>query len=244
MAHRGDSHSKDQNTRSENLAPPRHSAPDSRCFEVLRRLLKEEISLAPDHREDLRKSGLTDDTILQQHFCSIWPQTLHRLLGFSVQGADSAMLIPFPNPAGGLMDHIRVKVFPATLWDREGHSIKYLQPKGSPVRLFLPVATMAEALNGEVPLWLVEGEKKSLAVAQLGLPAIGFCGIHAWHTAGSRELLSDFDLVALANRIVELVPDGDVQTNQHVRRGAEGFALALARRGAKPRLVVLPDRLP
>ncbi len=43
--------------------------------------------------------------------------------------------------------------------------------------LFFPLLTMAAALRGDAPLWLVEGEKKALAVAQLELSAIGFCGI-------------------------------------------------------------------
>lgn len=193
--------------------------------------------------EDLKKSGLSDEVITRHRLFSIGPNTLERLLGFRIRGADSGMVIPFPDPmSGGFMDHIRAKVFPP-LKDADGHTIKYLQPKGSPARLFFPLATMAEALQGEVPLWLVEGEKKSLAVAQLGLPAIGFCGIQAWHVAGTRELLPDFDCLRLTNRIVELVPDGDVQTNPHVRRGAEDLALALARRGARPRLVVLPASL-
>jgi len=242
MSNRGKRHSTEQNTPSDSSAPPQQSTRSSRSLLILRRLLTEERSLAPEHREDLRQSGLTDDTILQQRFCSIWPKTLRRLLGFAVQGVDSAMLIPFPNPAGGFMDHIRVKVFPP-LKDREGHSIKYLQPKGSPVRLFFPLGTMLEARQGDIPMWLVEGEKKALAVAQLGLPAIGFCGIQAWHAGGSRELLPDFDFVTLSNRVVELVPDGDVQTNPHVRRGAEDLALALTRRSARPRLVVLPVSL-
>jgi uncharacterized protein DUF3854 len=221
----------------------RNPASVDRAAALFRQLLEEDWPLAPEHREDLTKSGLSDATIRRHRMFSVWRRKLKALLRFALPGFDSGMVIPFPDPAGGFLDHIRVKVFPTTLRDREGHAVKYLQPKGSPARLFVPLATMAEALDGETPLWLVEGEKKSLAVAQLGLPAIGFCGIHAWHTAGSRELIPDFEHVTLANRIVELVPDGDVQTNQHVRRGAEGFALALARRGAKPRLVVLPDRL-
>ena len=37
------------------------------------------------------------------------------------------MLFPFRAPAGGFMDHVRVKIFPA-LTDSSGHTIKYLQP--------------------------------------------------------------------------------------------------------------------
>jgi hypothetical protein len=90
------------------------------------------------------------------------------------------------------------------------------------------------------PFWCVEGVKKCLAVAQLGLPAVGFEGIEGWHAKGSRDLLPDFERVPLRGRVVELLPDGDWRTNPHVRRGVERFAEALATRGARPRLVVLP----
>ena len=93
------------------------------------------------------------------------------------------------------------------------------------------------------PLWLVEGEKKALAVAQLGLPAVGFCGIEGWHTAHSRELLTDFDTIRLAGRVVELAPDGDWRVNAHVERGVRRLAEAIERRGARLRLVVLPNEV-
>lgn len=197
--------------------------------------------LLPDHLEDLRRSGLTDETIKAHRFRSLTRVELQSLLNFKVPTAvRSALLIPFPDLAGGFMEHVRVKVFPP-LPGRHDNTIKYLQPTGSPPRLFFPLLTLKEALQENAPLYAVEGEKKSLAVAQLGLPAVGFCGIEGWHTKGSRDLIADFERLLLKDRIVELVPDGDCQTNDDVRRGAEHLALALAQRGARPRLVVLPS---
>jgi hypothetical protein len=163
------------------------------------------------------------------------------LLGFNPRGVVSAYLIPFPNPLGGWLDHVRLKVFPPLATERG--TIKYLQPRGSQIRLYFPLATLPAVLQPDVPLWLVEGEKKSLATAQLGLASVGFCGIEAWHQGGSRELLADFDAIPLRGRVVELVPDADVQTNSHVRRGLENLAVALAKRGTHPRLVTLPAEL-
>jgi hypothetical protein len=99
------------------------------------------------------------------------------------------------------------------------------------------------SIVGGEPLWVVEGAKKSLAVAQLGLPAVGFEGIEGWHVGGSRELLPDFAVVPLCGRVVELVPDGDVRTNPNVERGALGFAEALQARGARVRVVILPTAM-
>lgn len=199
--------------------------------------------LASEHREDLRKSGLTDETIREQFIRSAPPSMIGRLLGFDMPDIRSALLFPFRSPAGGFMDHVRVKIFP-TLTDAEGHSIKYLQPRGTPPRLYFVAACLVEALEGPAPLWVVEGEKKALAVAQLGFPAVGFCGVEGWHARSERRLLADFDAVQLRGRIVELLPDGDYKTNPDVHRAVQRFGAALAARGAQPRVVLLPSELP
>lgn len=196
-------------------------------------------SLHPEHCADARKSGLSDETMRLQRIRSVPPAMIGRLLGFDLPSIRSAMLIPFPDPAGGFMDHIRLKIFPP-LKNEDGHSIKYLQPKHSGVRLFFPLATLARVLGANTPLWLVEGEKKSLAVAQLGLPAVGVCGIEGWHVTGSRSPLADFDVLHLQDRIVELAVDGDVDTNPQVEGATRRLADALRARGGRPRLVQLP----
>jgi hypothetical protein len=198
-------------------------------------------ALAPAHRADLAKSGLTEETIRTHRIMSVPPDMIRHLLGFDPTGVVSAMVLPFPDPTSGWFDHVRVKIFP-TLIDRDGHQVKYLGPCGMAPRLYFPIPATA-VLSGMAPVWLTEGSKKALAVAQLGLPAVGFEGIEAWHTRGSTDLLPDFDLIPLAGRVVEVVADGDWQINSHVRRGVERLGAALAGRGARPRLVALPAGL-
>jgi len=194
--------------------------------------------LHPEHLSDLRNSGLTDATITLQKIRSVPPHMIDLILGFPAPKVMSAYVIPFADPAGKWTPHVRMRIFPAYR-DMNGRLVKYLGPRGGTPRLFFALATIGAALHGHEPLWLVEGAKKALAVAQLGLPAVGFEGIEGWHTAGSRDLLPDFSLVAM-DRVVELVPDGDVKTKDAVRRGTERLAAALARVGARPRLVALP----
>ena len=95
----------------------------------------------------------------------------------------------------------------------------------------------------DAPVWLVEGVKKALAVAQLGLPAVGFEGVEAWHEKGTTALLGDFAAIPLTGRTVELMVDGDVRTNPAVRQGVERLADALRARRARPRLVCLPKEM-
>jgi hypothetical protein len=199
-----------------------------------------EGNLHPDHRADLAKSGIREHTRQVQKIRSVPPGMIAQFLHFDPQGVTSAMLFPFPNPAGGFMDHVRMKVFPP-LTDADGHGVRYLQPSGSGVRLYFALSCLREVCEGTDDLWLCEGEKKTLAVAQLGLPAVGLCGIEGWHSRGSRDLLADFDHIRLMGRVVELLPDGDWRTNPDVARGVARLHEALTRRGARSRLVVLPE---
>lgn len=200
--------------------------------------LYDRSALHPEHLADLRKSGITDQTIRAQKIRTVPPSMIDLLLGFRAPKVTSAYLIPFGDPRGGWLDLVRLKVFP-TLTTEKG-TIKYLQPRRSGVRLFFPLVTLARVLHGDEPLWATEGEKKALTAAQLGLPAVGFCGINGWHVKGSLALLPDFDCIYLRGRTVEMVPDGDIATNPNVERGARQFAEALERRGARVRLVHLP----
>jgi hypothetical protein len=199
--------------------------------------------LHPEHRADLRKSSLTDETIVLQKILSVPPHMIDPLLGFSTPQVTSAYLIPFPDPRGGWrdrwMDHIRLKVFPSLT--TEHGTIKYLQPRHSGVRIYFPLATLDAVLRSADPLFIIEGEKKSLAVAQLGLPAIGICGIEGWHVAGAHELHPDLDDVGLHGRIVNVIPDGDVRTNPNVYHAARRLGGALAARGAEANLVLVPE---
>jgi Domain of unknown function (DUF3854) len=99
---------------------------------------------------------------------------------------------------------------------------------------------MEQALESDEPLWLVEGMKKALAVSQLGVPSVGLESAWSWHMKGSSTLLPDFAVIALRGRVVELVPDSDVQTNPMIARAVQQLADALRSAGARPRLVRLP----
>jgi hypothetical protein len=219
-------------------------------------------SLAPAHRQDLEESGLTKEMIQGQFLRSVPPQLIGPLLGFDIPAITSALLFPFRSPAGGFMDHVRMKIFPTlvkvtregvTRWvpdaeqtpeDLKHETVKYLQSKGREPRLYFVAACLRDVVAGDEPLWLVEGEKKAIAVAQLGLPAVGFCGVEGWHRQGTTPLLPDFDGLRLRDRIIELVPDGDYQTNLDVKRAVQRLGGALLARGARPRVVLLPSELP
>jgi hypothetical protein len=206
-------------------------------------------ALAPEHRDDLQKS-VTDDTIQLHGFRSVPPSMIRPLLGWDSPRIRSAYLLPYPDPLQpdrmAWLDHVVLRLFPPFRpLDAHGQptrgTIKYAQPKGTPPRLYFPRLGLVKVLSDpDIPLFVVEGQKKSLAVAETGRAAVGIQGIEGWHVAGSRALLPDFDLIPLQGRTVELVPDGDWRTNRNVERGVRRFVDALEQRGAHVRLVVLP----
>jgi hypothetical protein len=195
--------------------------------------------LHPAHLADLAKSGLTDQTIRVQRVTDVPPDAFSGLLGFDMPRIASAYLLPFADPRGGWMPHVRMRVFPPL--KTEKGTIKYLQPRRSGVRIYFPLATLDAVLHSDQPLYVVEGEKKSLAVAQTGLPAVGICGIEGWHVAGSKDLHPDLDDVGIAGRRIYLIPDADVRTKPAVARAVRGLAAALSARGtASVELVRVP----
>ncbi len=69
-------------------------------------------SLTPEHLADLQRSGLADKMICLHRIRSVPPSMIGQLLEFDISAIRSAMLIPFADPAGGFMDHVRLKIFP------------------------------------------------------------------------------------------------------------------------------------
>jgi hypothetical protein len=211
----------------------------NRHLDFLLSAVYRDSALHPEHVADLRKSGLTDPTISMQKIRTIPPSMIDMLLGFPMPKVQHTYLIPFADPCGGWFDHVRLKCFPSIV--TEDGTIKYLQPRRSGVRIFFPVATVDAVLHSTEPLYIVEGEKKSLAVAQTGLPAVGICGIEGWHRGASRDLHPDLDDVGLRGRVVNVIPDADVRTNPAVERAVHRLGAALSARGATAKLVLVPE---
>jgi hypothetical protein len=195
-------------------------------------------SLAPTHRADLEQSGLSPETLALQKIRSVPPSMIDSLLGFTTPKVVSAYLLPFPDPHGGFMNFIRMKIFPSVT--TATGTIKYLQPRGSGVRIFFPLVTLGSVVCTTEPIYICEGEKKALCLAQLGLAVVGICGIEGWHCARSRVLHPDLDDVPLRGREVNLLPDGDWRTNPAVNRAVQHLAAALEHRGARTNIVIVP----
>lgn len=119
---------------------------------------------------------------------------------------------------------------------------KYHQPFGSEVKAYFPVASLMKLRDGQSPIYITEGEKKALALSQLGHAAIGLGGVTNWNKPKTTELLDELAEIVWTGRIVYIVFDYDVKpkAKRNVDIQRRKLAKALRALGATVYSVVLP----
>jgi len=192
-------------------------------------------SLAPKHLAYLKERGLSDDTIDQAEFYSVPPRDIQKKLGRPFQNVESVLAIPCGK-------NERYRLFPP-----QGR-MKFYQPKGTPSLLYFTPASQAVLNNATIPIYITEGEIKSLKASQEGFPCLGLTGLWCW-SDGSEEkkLIPDFDLISWKGRTVYIVPDNDWELpdrhgeERNLRQAVYGLAHHLIDRGARVSIVELPQ---
>ena len=102
-------------------------------------------SLQPEHLADLRKSGLTNETIAAAGFRTLDESERSKELGTLASKVTSAYLIPYP----GCNGFARAKLFPPFFGQ------KYSQPKGSTCRLYITPGARSALRNPAVEIFIV-----------------------------------------------------------------------------------------
>jgi hypothetical protein len=164
------------------------------------------LSLAPEHYADLKKSGLSDDTIREAGIKSVPPDQINKKLGFNVHGLVSMYEIPFSE------EYSRFRAFyeAGKEFNKDGsRKPKYLVRKESGNRLYIPPKAKPVLENVSIPLDIVEGEKKSIKGCQEGLFCIAIAGLWNWKVKDENKLIPDFDQINLAGRTIIINPDND-----------------------------------
>ena len=202
-----------------------------------------DLHFPPLQLADLRKgSGLDDDTIREAEIYPVVPGDILKI--FNHPKIESMLAFPYLGT-----DHVRYKTFSSEpILDKDGHEIKYYQPKGSSNRLYILKSVRAILADPSVPLHITEGEKKTLKMNQEGLPCVGLGGLWSW-SDGSEEkrLIPDFDKINFKGRTVCLVPDNDwLKPDRHgerknLRQAVYELAYRLIDLGARVYIVYLPD---
>jgi len=193
-------------------------------------------SLHPEHLEDLRKSGISDETIRGLGIYSARPDDVARLVGWDPPGIKSALVFPYPGAEG----FCRLKVFPP-FKDKGGKSVRYLQRPMSGVHLYIPPFAERVLRDPTVPLAWSEGEKKAAKACQEGIPCGGLGGL--WNWLEERKPIARLDEIAHVERDEILYPDSDLWSRPDLQQPVYAFGKELESRGPKVRVAIIPPGL-
>jgi hypothetical protein len=193
------------------------------------------MTLVDAHRDELRASGLTDETIARAGIFSAPERQTREVLGY---GAGAGLVFPYRS-LNGSASYARVKL------DNPGADGKrYRSPAKQPNRLYVPALLEAAILaDTSTPLWLTEGEKKALKACQEGLSCLALPGVWSWRMRDREDRsipIPDLDHVAWNGRLVYVVFDSDLATNPRVKDAEAALARELSGRGAHVLAVRLP----
>jgi hypothetical protein len=164
------------------------------------------VALLPAHIADLRRSGLTDDTISKMNVSSVGADELDSR--FKTTGAQSALKFEYLQLNGFSPFH-RLRFYPP-LTKPDGKAQKYWQPGETGCRLYVPEPVVDKFRDKNEPLYLTEGEKKSWAGVQNGLSVVAIGGIYNFHNHETDWLIPELDEVLKPGRVLTYCPDSDV----------------------------------
>ena len=134
-----------------------------------------------------------------------------------------------------------MKVFPP-YQDKRGHAVKYLQPKGTPLHLYVLPAAETILANPSIPLAIAEGEKKAAAMVQAGVLAVGVGGIWAWLEADRHAPMPELSRIAWVEREVTLYFDSDIWHRPDLLNPIYALGKELEELGAKVHVAVIEQQ--
>jgi hypothetical protein len=175
---------------------------------------------------------LTDVTIEAAGLWSASAEQVAELLGFDPHSA--GLVIPYQHPRTEKVALNRVRPdYPPIIGQKPA---KYLSPKGASNRLYFSPDSAESLQNPGIPIVLTEGEIKALWGYQSGLLIVGLIGVYGWRGKNARGEVGpilDLDLINFHDRIITIVFDSDVATNEKVKEARAALARELYRRGAR-----------
>jgi DNA polymerase I-like protein with 3'-5' exonuclease and polymerase domains len=209
----------------------------------------DELPLLPQHLADLRRSGLTDETIKRCRFRTVTEEKLiRRLLGWNAAdaGIGACLAIPFPTAEGKLNGFARLKPDTPRASPKDGSPVRYESPRGKGNRAYFPPGTLAVLSDPTKTLLITEGEKKAARSDQDGFPTIGLVGVYGWqkkreNKEAPRELIPDLESVIWKGRTVYIVFDSDAAEKKTVRSAEWHLAEVLMAKGAAVKIARLPS---
>ena len=189
--------------------------------------------LTSHHAENLRESGLSDETVRAAGLFSADEHQVKTILG---TGYGSGLMIPYD------ASYSRLRL------DSPGPDGKrYRAPKGQPSRLYLKGLEITRSLDvltdPAIPLYVTEGEKKALKACQEGYATVGLSGVWSWKQKlhGQSLDIPDLDRVEWKRRRAIVVFDSDCEDKPAVAWAEHALCQTLRQRGAEVFVVRLPE---
>jgi putative DNA primase/helicase len=201
--------------------------------------IQQSVELHPDDLADLRRSGLSDDTILSMGCSSLEADTIRLHTGVE-KVASGGYCVPYL----GLTDQTGQ---PYRRWRlrQTVDEMRYVAGVGDDPQLYVPPGLVA--LPGSELLVVTEGEKKAAKAVQEGVHCVAVQGVWSWLDPADRAKAkvdggrANEDgapltaLVGLASKYkhVLILGDSDLIDNFQARVGFELLSTALSRRGVR-----------
>src|SRR5215217_2111517 len=196
-------------------------------------------TLLPAHRRMLlEESGISPGVVAERGYYTAKTKAELSRLGFSErQRRTPALVVPMYSPAGELVTH---QIRPDSPRENgDGKTIKYETPLRSPIRLDVHPSQTERVRDASVPLWITEGVKKADSLVSWGQCVVALQGVWCW--GKGNVPLPEWEDVRLWGRPVSVIFDSDVMTNPKVQAALERLVGFLRGRGARVRVVYLPD---
>lgn len=210
--------------------------------------LPKDRELSERHAANLAASGITPETAKR---AQLYTEGDGRLIAALLRWRSwprsngSALVFPFFLPGADQPFAYRVRpTYPRVEVKRNGkrREVKYEQAPGSDVMAYFPPRSRESGAYADItrPVVWCEGEKKSLALDQLGLTVIGLTGVDVWRdTSAARDgdgerlhpLITDH--VRIAGRDHVICFDADARDNPNVMRAAQQLTGVLLAAGAR-----------
>lgn len=152
------------------------------------------------------------------------------------------LLIPIYDTAGTLRLHQYRPDRPRL--NEAGKPIKYETTAGRGLVIDVPPPARERLTDPETPLWITEGARKADSAVSQGLCCVALLGVWGWRGSngqGGKTALSCWESIPLNGRDVFVCFDSDIMTKEGVRQACDRLGRFLAGRGARVRLVYLPD---
>src|SRR5262249_44175070 len=161
---------------------------------------------------------------------SVPPAEIDRLSP-ALKTCESLLAYPYP----GVDSFCRYRLFPP-----QG-SMKYWQPAGSGVHLYILPSVRSILSNPNIEIAITEGEKKAACLTQNGIPTVGVGGVWSWGD-GAGDLHPEFDCVSFVDRPVLIIYDSNAWRKEKEEIGHALYALgkAVEKRGGAVEAVIIP----